>query len=231
MDMSGKVVLITGASRGIGAAAARAFAGSGAKVALLARSTGEIETLAAEIGANAIALPCDVSNYDDVCDAVAKTESAFGPLDVLIGNAGLLDPISHLATSPEWESLSAAVAGFSGLSVAALNGSCAGGALGMVLACDLRVSVPTAKFFYPVIKMGVLPQPSDPARLAALVGPAAAKRILLTGARIEAPEALAIGLIDCLSGDDLVTDVQNMISPALAADPTQVAAIKAMIAK
>lgn len=136
-----------------------------------------------------------------------------------------------LATSPEWESLSAAVAGFSGLSVAALNGSCAGGALGMVLACDLRVSVPTAKFFYPVIKMGVLPQPSDPARLAALVGPAAAKRILLTGARIEAPEALAIGLIDCLSGDDLVTDVQNMISPALAADPTQVAAIKAMIAQ
>ena len=99
MDMSGKVVLITGASRGIGAAAARAFAGSGAKVALLARSTGEIETLAAEIGANAIALPCDVSNYDDVCDAVAKTESAFGPLDVLIGNAGLLDPISHLATA------------------------------------------------------------------------------------------------------------------------------------
>lgn len=136
-----------------------------------------------------------------------------------------------LATSPEWERLSAAVAGFSGPSVAALNGSCAGGALGMVLACDLRICVPTAKFFYPVIKMGVLPQPSDPARLAALVGPAAAKRILLTGARIDATEALAIGLIDAISADDLGTDIQNMIAPALAADPVQVAAIKNMITR
>ena len=134
-----------------------------------------------------------------------------------------------LATSPQWERLSGAVAAFKGLSVAALNGSCAGGALGMVLACDLRVAVPQARFFYPVIKIGVLPQPSDPARLAALVGPATAKRILLTGARLDADEAKARGLIDQISAGDLMDDVAALIAPALAADQKQVAAIKALI--
>ncbi|MBU2992174.1 enoyl-CoA hydratase/isomerase family protein [Octadecabacter sp. 1_MG-2023] len=134
-----------------------------------------------------------------------------------------------LALSPEWERLSSAVAGFAGLSVAALNGSCAGGALGMVLACDLRVAVSTAKFFYPVIKMGVLPQPSDPARLAALVGPSVAKRILLTGAKITAQEAHSFGLVDQISTVAVETDTAALIEPALAADPAQVMAIKAMI--
>jgi enoyl-CoA hydratase len=134
-----------------------------------------------------------------------------------------------LATSPEWERLSTAVANFAGLSIAAMNGSCAGGALGMVLACDLRIAVPTAKFFYPVIKMGVLPQPSDPARLRDLVGPSAAKRILLTGARITADEALALGLLDQISSVDLMSDVETLTAPARAADPAQVAAIKALI--
>ena len=97
MEQTNKVVLITGASRGIGAAAARAFAAAGAKVALLARSAEQIESLAAEIGANAIAIICDVASYDDVVSAIAQTEDAFGPLDVFIGNAGILDPISHLA--------------------------------------------------------------------------------------------------------------------------------------
>jgi NAD(P)-dependent dehydrogenase (short-subunit alcohol dehydrogenase family) len=97
MNMKDKVVLITGASRGIGAASARVFASLGAKVALVARTTDQIETLAADIGQNAIAISCDVSLYDDVVAAIAKTEETFGPLDVLIGNAGSLDPISHLA--------------------------------------------------------------------------------------------------------------------------------------
>lgn len=134
-----------------------------------------------------------------------------------------------LATSPQWERLSSAVARFQGLSIASLNGSCAGGALGMVLACDLRIAVPSAKFFYPVIKMGVLPQPSDPARLAALVGPSVAKRILLTGAKIDAPEALSVGLIDQISIGALECETAALMEPALAADPAQIAAIKSLI--
>ena len=97
MKQKNKVVLITGASRGIGAASARAFAAAGAKVALVARSAEQIESLAAEIGANAIAITCDVASYDDVVSAISQTEDAFGPLDVFIGNAGILNPISHLA--------------------------------------------------------------------------------------------------------------------------------------
>lgn len=97
MDMTNKVVLVTGASRGIGAATARAFADAGAKVALVARSEKEIAAIAAEIGTAAIAIPCDVAEYAQVVSAIEKAVAAFGPLDVFIGNAGLLDPISHLA--------------------------------------------------------------------------------------------------------------------------------------
>jgi len=156
-----------------------------------------------------------------VLTGAGKVFSAGADLDDVRGGT--------LATSPEWERLSSAVAKFAGLSVAVMNGSCAGGALGMVLACDLRISVPTAKFFYPVIKMGVLPQPSDPARLRDLIGPSAAKRILLTGARITADEALALGLLDQISATDLSADVETLTAPARAADPAQVVAIKALI--
>jgi NAD(P)-dependent dehydrogenase (short-subunit alcohol dehydrogenase family) len=95
--MQGKVVVITGASRGIGAAAARVFAAAGAKVALLARSGAEIEALAAEIGPDALALRCDVADWDAVQAAVGAVLARFGRLDVLINNAGAIEPIARLA--------------------------------------------------------------------------------------------------------------------------------------
>ncbi|SMX46365.1 SDR family oxidoreductase [Actibacterium lipolyticum] len=95
-DMTGKTVLITGASRGIGASAAHHFAKAGAKVALVARSGEALEKLSAEIGDAALALPCDVSNYADVEAAVSATVKAFGGLDVLINNAGVIEPISRM---------------------------------------------------------------------------------------------------------------------------------------
>jgi NAD(P)-dependent dehydrogenase (short-subunit alcohol dehydrogenase family) len=97
MDMQNKTVMITGASRGIGAEAARVFAKAGANVALLARSEAALEELVAEIGKAAIAIPCDVANYGDMATAVEKTVQAFGGLDVLINNAGVIEPVSHLS--------------------------------------------------------------------------------------------------------------------------------------
>ena len=96
-DMTGKRGLITGASRGIGAAAAREFAAAGAQVALAARSADAVEALAREIGPSALALPCDVSDYAQVEAAVQATVGAFGGLDVLIGNAGVIEPIAPMA--------------------------------------------------------------------------------------------------------------------------------------
>lgn len=107
MDMTSKTVIITGASRGIGAEAARVFANAGANVALLARSQDDIAALAGEIGERAIAIPCNVARYGEMSAAVATTVQVFGGLDVLINNAGIVDPISHLgdADPDAWSQL------------------------------------------------------------------------------------------------------------------------------
>lgn len=135
-----------------------------------------------------------------------------------------------LATSPLWDELSGAFAALPCLTVAALNGTVAGGAVGMVLACDLRLAVRRAQLFYPVMKLGFLPQPADPARLAALVGPARAKLILLAGARIDAQEAVGMGLFDRLCDEDaLLGTAHALCADAAGARPGHAAAIKAMI--
>jgi len=101
-DMTGKTVLITGASRGIGEAAAREFAAAGANVALVSRGEEAIAQLAGEIGPQALAIPCDVSRYWEVAAAVDACRQTFGGLDVLIGNAGVIDPIAHIwSADPE----------------------------------------------------------------------------------------------------------------------------------
>lgn len=99
LDMSDKCVLITGASRGIGAAAAREFAAAGANVVLVARSEEAVADLAGEIGEKALAVPCDVGRYWEVDAAVNAAVQTFGRLDVVVNNAGVIEPVAHLATS------------------------------------------------------------------------------------------------------------------------------------
>ncbi len=172
-----------------------------------------------------------------LADAVDEARAAGGAALVLTGvgkvfsaGADLDDARAGLATDPIWERLSSAIAAFPGLTIAALNGTLAGGSMGMVLACDLRIAVPGAKFFYPVMKLGFLPQPSDPPRLLALVGPARAKMILMAGQKIEADEALAWGLIDrIVPGEALMDIARTLAADVLAAKPGHAAAIKALI--
>jgi len=148
---------------------------------------------------------------------------------VFSAGADLDEARAGLATSPEWERLSARMAAMPCLTIAALNGTLAGGAFGMALACDIRLAVPEARFFYPVMKLGFLPQPSDPARLVHLVGPARAKMILMAGQKITAPEALSWGLIDrIVDPADLIQAAMDLTADCVTAAPEHVAAIKAM---
>ncbi|MHA6347258.1 enoyl-CoA hydratase/isomerase family protein [Roseivivax sp. CAU 1761] len=172
---------------------------------------------------------------EGLCAAVEGAGAARGLIltgagGVFSAGADLDAARAGLTVSPLWERLSAAIAGFPGISVAALNGTAAGGALGMVLACDLRLAVPGAKFFYPVMKLGFLPQPSDAVRLAALVGPARAKMILMAGAKVAAEEALCWGLVDrIVAPGDLAGEAEALTRDARAAAPDHARAIRALI--
>jgi len=91
VDIKDKVVLITGASEGIGAAAARRFAEAGAKLSLVARSADKLEALASELkaqGVEAIVVTADLSDAEQARRAVDETAEHFGRLDVLVNNAG-----------------------------------------------------------------------------------------------------------------------------------------------
>jgi NAD(P)-dependent dehydrogenase (short-subunit alcohol dehydrogenase family) len=106
-DLAGKVAIVTGASRGIGAAAARALAAAGASVMLAARSLKEAEANAQQItsnGGKAVAFTCDVSDYGACERLVHETTQRFGPPDILVNNAGVIEPISMVATADprEW---------------------------------------------------------------------------------------------------------------------------------
>ena len=159
----------------------------------------------------------------------AKVLMLTGEGKVFSAGADLEGMKAGLGLSPAWEDASAAIAAFPGLSIAALNGTLAGGAMGVALACDLRIAVPSANFFYPVMRLGYRPQPSDPARLAALIGPSRARMILLAAQRIDAETALAWGLIDRICAPEALTDTaMSLAEAALAADPGHVMALKRM---
>lgn len=168
--------------------------------------------------------------FDRIADTDCRAAVLTGAGTVFSAGADLEEARAGLATSPEWERLSGSIAALPCLTISALNGTLAGGAFGMALACDLRIAVPDARFFYPVMRLGFLPQPSDPPRLSALVGPARARMILMAGQRIDAQEALAWGLIDRIAAPgDLMETARALAADALGAAPGHVAAIKAMI--
>lgn len=148
---------------------------------------------------------------------------------VFSAGADLDEARAGLAVSGIWERLSGAIAALPCLTIAALNGTLAGGAMGMALACDIRIAVPTAKFFYPVMKLGFLPQPSDPKRMSALIGPARTKLILMGGQKITAQEAYDFGLIErVIEQEALMAHAFTLCADTVAADPDIAQGIKAL---
>src|SRR5512142_694576 len=109
--LDGRRALVTGASRGIGAAIARRFAGLGADVALAARSAEAIEALAAELrqtGTRAVAVPADLTDRDSLQALIERVGEEFGGLDVLVNNAGML-PAAARAEAVGWTEWDSAI--------------------------------------------------------------------------------------------------------------------------
>lgn len=103
LSQDGRVVFVTGAARGIGAAVVRAFAEKGARVAALDRDADALQALAAPLGDRALALPADVSRRSDVDAAVAAVLARWQRIDVLVNNAGVVrDATLRKATDEDW---------------------------------------------------------------------------------------------------------------------------------
>lgn len=105
-SLTDKVVIVTGASSGIGAATARKLVELGCKVVLVARSAERLDALATELSPNALAIPTDVTNGDEVTHMVERTLEHFGRVDVLFANAGIYIPGQVIDGDPdEWANL------------------------------------------------------------------------------------------------------------------------------
>lgn len=101
-DLAGKVIIVTGASRGIGEAAALALGKAGATLMLTARDgklAGDVAQAVVAAGGRATARSCDVSDYAATAALVAETISQFGRVDALVNNAGVIEPIARIEDS------------------------------------------------------------------------------------------------------------------------------------
>ncbi|MYD99571.1 MAG: SDR family oxidoreductase [Gammaproteobacteria bacterium] len=102
MQLKDKVAIVTGAGRGIGKAIAEAFAKEGAAVVCSARSVGEINAVASEIGG--LAVPCDVADEADIRRMIDATTDAYGRIDILVNNAGAVARLPvHELPAEDWD--------------------------------------------------------------------------------------------------------------------------------
>jgi enoyl-CoA hydratase len=153
-----------------------------------------------------------------------------GQGNIFSAGADLTEVKSGLATSPIWEKLSNSLNKLNCVSIAALNGTVAGGAFGMILACDIRICVPSSRFFYPVMEMGYLPQPSDPKRLIDLIGPGRAKLMLVAGEKLDCDKAYKFGLVDeVVIAEKLISRAHELLSPSLSAQSDHISGIKRLM--
>jgi 3-oxoacyl-[acyl-carrier protein] reductase len=106
IDLAGKTAFVTGSTRGIGLAIAQALYNAGAKVAVVGRDAARAGEVAAKLGSSAAGVACDVAREDQVAAAIASAESALGPIEILVNNAGLTrDNILLRLTEQDWDAV------------------------------------------------------------------------------------------------------------------------------
>jgi 3-oxoacyl-[acyl-carrier protein] reductase len=106
LDLTGKTAFVTGSTRGIGLAIARAYHAAGAKVAIVGRDLARAQAVAGELGERAAGVACDVTAADQVDAALSAAESALGPVEILVNNAGLTrDNILLRLTEADWDAV------------------------------------------------------------------------------------------------------------------------------
>jgi len=105
-DLSGRVALVTGSTRGIGRAIAGTLASAGARVAVVGRERARAEEAAAQIGGEARGFSCDVADTASVAALVEEVEKSFGSLDILVNNAGLTrDNLLMRIKDADWDAV------------------------------------------------------------------------------------------------------------------------------
>ncbi|MDE3152488.1 MAG: SDR family NAD(P)-dependent oxidoreductase, partial [Gemmatimonadota bacterium] len=106
IDLSGRVALVTGSTRGIGRAIAESLAASGARVAVVGRDLARANEAAAALGGEARGFACDVSDTQSVTALVEGVEQAFGSLDILVNNAGITrDNVLFRLKDDDWDTV------------------------------------------------------------------------------------------------------------------------------
>ena len=106
IDLTGKVAFVTGSTRGIGLAIVRALHEAGATVAVVGREQGRASAVAGDLGERARGFACDVADGGQVEAAIAAAESALGPIEILVNNAGLTrDNILLRLTDADWDAV------------------------------------------------------------------------------------------------------------------------------
>ena len=105
-DLTGMTALVTGASGGIGSSIARALAGQGARLALSGSNAEKLEAFRAELGGDHVAIPCNLSDAEDVERLVPAAVEALGTLDILVNNAGITrDNLTMRMKDEEWDAV------------------------------------------------------------------------------------------------------------------------------